>query len=807
MLQNYLKTALRKMGRQKVYTFINISGLAIGMAACILILLWVKDELSYDAYHDNSDQIYRLSRQWFNEDGESNLHLGHLAPPFAPLLKNDMEGVVDEAVRFLGDTPGPLLTFSGDKKLVEEKFFFADPQIFKVFSWKIIEGDPETALVEPNSLVITQSTAKKYFGEESAIGQTINYQNMMDMKVTAVIEDVPLNSHFTFNTLCSFATVENFFGIENLMQQWGSNNYATYILLEKGKTKEDLAALIPGFLDKHLGERNGHKASETNALNIWPLTSIHLHSHLDSEIEANGDISYVYIFSIVALLILLIACINFVNLSTARSSTRAKEVGLRKVIGAQRSNLIRQFLAESLITAFLALIVAVLLVEILLPSFNSYFFKDLHMDYFSNPFTIPFLLGITILVGLVAGSYPAFYLSRFKPVTILRGKVGISGKKSPFRSGLVVLQFAISIMLIVGVSVVQDQMKFIQNKPLGFDKENVVILPSNDEIYGKFESLKTQWLSQPGISDVTMASRMPSGRLLDSQGCRVEVDGEMKEINFRIADVHVSHDYLSTFGVEIIAGRDFDIRLTSDSTQSFILNEAAIKAIGWESADQAVGKKIAYGGRSGTVIGVTGDFHFENLRQKIAPVIFLITSGRARFMAFRIHEGAREEALSYLESQWEFLRPGFPFTYEFVTQRFDSQYEEESRLGEVIGYFSMLAVIIAILGLFGLASFTTEQRFREIGIRKVLGASVSQILLLLTRGFTVLVMIAFIIAAPISWYLLSEYFLSNFAYATNVSMLSVVLAGVIALVIAWFTVAFNSYKAATTNPVKAIRQE
>ena len=372
------------------------------------------------------------------------------------------------------------------------------------------------------------------------------------------------------------------------------------------------------------------------------------------------------------------------------------------------------------------------------------------------------MIGITILVGLVAGSYPAFYLSGFQPITILRGSQGVSGKRSPFRSTLVVVQFTISIMLIVGVSVVQDQMEFMKTKPLGFNKENLVILPSNDEIYNRFESLKNKWLTEPGISDVTLASRMPSGRLLDSQGCRAEVDGEMKRINFRIADVHVSHDYLSTFQIPVVSGRDFDVKLASDSSQSFILNEAAIKAIGWEGADEAINKKLSYGGRDGTVIGVAGDFHFENLRQEIAPVVFLITNGRARYMAFRVHESAKDETLAYLESEWSYLRPGFPFTYEYVTDRFDSQYEIENRLGEVIGYFSILAVIIAVLGLFGLASFTTEQRFREIGIRKVLGASVSQILLLLTRGFTVLVAIAFVIAAPISWYLLDEYFLGHF---------------------------------------------
>lgn len=792
------------MGRNKVFTFINVSGLAIGMAACMLILLFVQDELSYDSYHDNSDRIYRVTREWKNADGETSLHLGHVAPPFGPLISNDFEGIVEHTVRFLNDDP--LMTYTeGDKKIEEERFFFVEANVFDVFSYEMLDGDPETALKEPNSLVLTASTAQKYFGDENPMGKTLNYDNVMDMKVTGIVADVPHNSHFQFDILCSFQTVENFFGRERLMQNYGSNNYSTFLLLKEGYDPKDLEAKFPDFLDKHMGQTNGIDASQRNRLHLWALTDIHLHSNLDSEIEANSDIVYVYIFSIIAALILLIACFNFINLSTAQSSKRAKEVGLRKVIGAHRMTLVRQFLTESLVLSLLALGVALVLVHTVLPAFNNFLQRDLAMNYANNGFTLMLLVGITLISGLVAGSYPAFYLSAFQPSTILRGDT-VSGKRSPLRSMLVVMQFAISIALIIGVGIVQDQLEFVRTKPLGFDKEDLVVLPINSEIYNKYESLKTQWLSQPGISDVTISSRVPSGRLLDSQNCKAEIDGEMENINLRIADIHVGHDYFNTYNMEFVAGRNFDRRLASDSTEAFILNESSVEAIGWASAEDAIDKKFNYGMRQGRIVGIVKDFHFENLRQEIAPMAFFITSGRANVVSMRVHGTARAETLQYLEDQWAFLRPGFPFTPYMVEDRFNEQYSEDERLGKVIAGFSLLAVIIAALGLFGLASYTAEQRTREIGIRKVLGASVSQILILLTKRFTLLVIIGFILAAALSTYFM-DWWLESFAYATQLNMSSFLFAGLAAIFIAWFTVAYHSLKAATGNPVEAIRQE
>ena len=794
------------MRKQKVHTLINVLGLAIGMAACIIILLFVKKELSYDRFHEKSDRIYRVSREWFNEDGETSLHLGHCAPPFAPLLKNDFEGLIEESIRLLRGY-NSLLIYE-DKQIEEPNFFFAEANFFDVFSFNLITGDPSTALAEPNSLVLTETAAKKYFGEEDPMGKILSYQNQADLKVTGIMEDVPDNSHVHMDMLCSFETVENFFGRENMMQNFGSNNYPTYLLLAEGVEPETLEAQIPAFLDKHLGEFRGIPASVFNKLNLWPLTSIHLHSHLDSEIEANGDIAYVYIFSIIALLILVIACINFINLSTAKATRRSKEVGLRKVIGATKHTLFRQFMSESILMAVVSLILAIFLVELLLPYLNIHLFDNmsLSMNYGQNGFAYVLLAGLTVLVGFIAGSYPALYLARFQPIETLKSASQPGSHKSLLRSSLVVIQFAISITLIIGVGIIQQQLRYVKSKPLGFNKENIVSLPSSDDIYNQYESLKNRFLQHPGITDITLSSRVPSGRLLDSQGGSAEVDGEIKPLATRVADVHVGHDYLQTYKVNFVAGRNFDRNLASDSSQAFILNEAAVRAIGWQSPQEAIDKQFTYGGREGRIIGVTEDFHFENLKQTIAPIVFLVTQGRASQVSVRFHEGAREDVMAYLEEQWAFLRPGYPFTSSFISDSFDSQYAEEDRLARLVTYFSLLAICIAALGLLGLASFMTEQRFKEIGIRKVLGATTSQILILFTSKFTYLVLTAFPIGALIGYFLMN-YWLDSFAYRTQISFWPFLLAGVLALLIAWITISFQSYRAAIVDPVKAIKDE
>jgi putative ABC transport system permease protein len=808
MFTNYLKIALRNLRKNPAYSFINIFGLALGMGVSVLILLYVQYELSYDTYHENSDRIVRVSRAWFNQNGETSLHLGHAAPPFGPLLEEDFEGTIQEAVRFF--QVSPLLRYQ-DKAFVEDRFFFADPEVFEVFSWNMIQGDPQTALTHPDGLVLTQSAAKKYFGSADPMGQSLEFEvsNVrLQFQVRGVVEDVPKNSHFRFDFLASMEPVVGFYGgMEQMMQNFGSNNFATYLLLPESYDYKQLEAQLPAFIDRHMGENDqGVPASKGTKLYLWPLTDIHLHSHLDSEIEANGNIEYIYIYTVVALFILLIACINFMNLSTARSAKRAVEVGLRKVVGADRGSLIKQFIGESVLLAFLALCAAVLMVEAILPWFNDFVDKPLDLELARNWVHLLGMLVIVLFVGLVAGSYPAFFLSGFRPAQVLKGSFKAAGAHERFRSVLVVAQFSISIVLIVCMVVVFNQLEYMRNKDLGFNKENIVVLPSSSQIVSNYENIRRQLLSQPGIINVSLSSRVPSGRLLDSQGTTAEVNGELQPINARIADIHVSHNFMDTYGIELVAGRDFNFELASDSTQAFILNEAAVRAIGWSSPEAAIDKQFHYGSRKGRVIGVVNDFNFESLHQSIAPIVFLIPDNRISNVSVKIRENMREETLAYLKAQWSYWRPGFPFTYSFVEDSFDEQYESERRLGQVFGYFSLLAIVIAALGLFGLASFTTQQRIKEIGIRKVLGAKVSQIVLLLSRHFTLLVLLAFALAVPVAWYAMGRW-LEGFAYHITISPWSFVLAGGLALIIAWVTISWQSVRAALVNPVESLKSE
>ncbi len=815
MLKNYIKIAIRNLRKNPGYSFINIFGLALGMGICILILLYVQYELSYDKYHENSDRIVRVSRAWFNQDGEISLHLGHAAPPFGPRLEEDFQGSIQEMVRFL--EVSPLLRYD-ENAFVEDRFFFADPEVFSMFSWELIKGDPANALKYPDGLVVTESMAEKYFGDEDPIGKAIEFQlgsNTLPLQVTGVIEDVPGNSHFQFDFLASMEPVVQFYGgQEAFMQNYGSNNFATYLLLPEGYNYQELQEQIPAFIDRHLSTNDNHiggegepvRASDGTMLFLQPLTDIHLHSNLDSEIEANSRIEYVYIYGAIAFFILIIACINFMNLSTARSVKRAVEVGLRKVIGANRGALIRQFIGESVVTALLSLISAVLLVELMLPFVNGFIGSNLELNLFKNNIQLLGLIGIVLFVGLVAGSYPAFFLSGFQPASVLKGSFKAGKIHERFRSVLVITQFAISIALISCMIIVYSQLDFMRTKDLGFDKENVAVLPVSEQITSNYEIIRERLLSHPGILNVSLASRVPSGRLLDSQGTRAEVDGELQDINFRIADIHISHDFLETFDISLEAGRNFDINFASDSTEAFILNETAVETIGWQSPLEAIDKQFLYGGRRGRVIGVVNDFNFESLHQSIAPIVFLIPDERINNVAIKIRNNSLQEVLDFLEEQWAALRPGYPFTYFFVQDNFDKQYNSEERLGTLFGFFSLLAVIIAALGLFGLASYTVQQKIKEIGIRKVLGATVSQIVWLLSTRFTLLVILSIVIATPIAWYAMNQW-LADFAYRIEIGPGIFAIAGGAALVIALLTVSWQSVKAAVSNPVDSLRAE
>jgi len=697
-----------------------------------------------------------------------------------------------------------MLVSHGDTYFEENLFFFVEGNVFDVFSFNMIKGDPSTALTDPLTIVITEEMARKYFGSEDPLGSSIRVEasgQSADLKVTGVIESLPHNSHFHADFLASFKTYEAIAG-DDEMQSWSSNNYATYLLVEENYDIYALKQQLNPFIDRHMGE----EMSQQTQLVLQPLTDIHLHSHLDSEIESNSDIAYVYIFSVIAFFVLMIAAINFMNLSTARSSQRAKEVGLRKVVGAHRTQLIKQFLSESLLTAFAALAVALILVNILLPRFNQFINREFTLNLSGNMALFVGLILVAVFVGIVSGLYPAVFLSSFQPSSVLKGSKEQRRRKFSLRTVLVVFQFAISIVLIICVGVVTSQLKYIRNINLGFDEEQVVVLPSSPKISSRLESVKTQLYENQNIISVSAASRVPSGRLLDASGARV-IRGEKSEpVNFMIALLRVDHDYIPTFGMELAAGRNFSKEMPTDATSAFILNETAIREIGWESSQEAIGKEFGYGRQEGQIIGIVKDFHFESIHHTIAPIVMVLSSHSLVQVAVRISPNDIPGTMAFLQRKWQEYRPNYPFSYYFVDERFDQHYRSENKLLQLFGYFAFLAIFIACLGLFGLALYTAEQSIKEIGIRKVLGASESSLVFFFSKEFSKWVLLANIIGWPVAYFAMTKW-LANFAYRTSLNLWIFFLAGALAFFIALITVSYHSVKAAIANPVKALRYE
>ena len=808
MIANYLKIALRNIKRNPLYVSINIFGLAVGLAVSILILLFVRYELSYDRYHEQADRIVRVSRMWFNQSGEISLNIGHTAPPFGPLIKSDFGDDVEHAVRLFNFNP---LVTHEQNSFVEEHLFFVDPGIFDLFSWKLLAGNPESLAEFSDAIILTESMANKYFGDESPMGKMLELElpgQKTMFEVRGIMQDIPSNSHFHVDFLASMSPVEEFYGgADEMMKNYGSNNFSTYLLLAEGVTPASLEPKLPGLIDRHMGEMQaGVPASKGTQLSLWPLTSIHLHSNLDSEIEPNGNMDYVITYLAVALFILLIACINFMNLSTARSSLRSMEVGIRKVMGADRSGLIKQFMGESFIMVGIALLFALILVALFLPMFSNFTGKELTINLLFQPGHLIGLVGMVILVGLVAGSYPALFLSGFTPSRVLKGifKAGSGHKR--FRSVMVTGQFAISVMLIVAVMVVIHQLNFMQSKDLGFKKEDIVVLPSSPAITQNYLIFKDRLENHAGIQEVSISSRVPSGRLLDSQGTSAELDGEMSTIDVWISDVHVGHNFIHTYGIQLVAGRDFGYLQATDSTDAFVLNETAVRAIGWSSPDEAIGKRFNYGSRKGFVTGVVKDFHFESLHQPIVPIVFMIPEDRTNLVSIKLNADQKTATMDYLRAEWEALRPGFPFEPKFVDEGFDAQYEAEAKVKTIFTFFAGLAVLISMLGLLGLTTFETAQRTREIGIRKVMGAEVFSIVTLLGKDFLKLVLFGFLVAVPLSWYGMSQW-LEGFAYHDGISWQVFAMAGLVAGLVGVFTVSGQAIKAALANPIQSIKNE
>ena len=808
MFNNYFKILIRNIKKHPLYVSINVFGLAVGMAVCILILLFVQHELSYDMYHDNADRIVRVSRAWYNPDGEVSLHLGHTAPPFAPLIQEDYPDEVAFAARMLESNP---LVTSGEDSYIEDHFTFADPEIFDIFSIDMVEGNPKTALAQNNGIVLSETSARKYFGDQSPMGKDLLLDlsgQQFTFQVNGVFKDFPDNSHFHPSMFGSMFPVVMFFGgPEAFMGNFGGNSFSTYLLLNEGVDRLAFEEKLPKLIDKYMtASEAGIPTSKGTKLFLWPITDIHLYSNLDTEIEANGNIDYVYVYSAVALFILLIACINFMNLSTARSSLRSKEVGLRKVMGADKSALIKQFLGESFMLTVISMLLALLLVYLFLPVFSDFTDKQLSLNFAEHPEYILGIFGLVFIVGIISGSYPALFLSGFQPAKVLKGAFKAGKGHEQFRSILVTGQFAISVVLIVAVVVVVQQLDFMQSKDLGFEKEDIVLLPTSPAIAQNYQLVKDRLENHPNILAVTVSSRAPSGRLLDNQGTSVEIDGNLTKLNIRIADIDVGHDFLKTYGIPLAAGRDFNVMQASDSTEAFILNETAVREIGWESPEAAIGKQFLYGNKRGFVTGVMKDFHFESLHQPIVPIVFEIRKDGNNLVSIKMDASQREETLAYLKEEWAALRPNFPFEPRFVDQGFNEQYAAEQRVKTIFTFFSGLAVLISILGLLGLVTFATAQRTREIGIRKVMGAETSNIVSLLGKDFMKLVLFGFFIAVPVSWYGMNSW-LQDFAFHIGISWTIFLLAGSIAGLIAGLTVMSQSLKAAWADPVKSIKNE
>jgi putative ABC transport system permease protein len=811
MIKNYLRSAWRNIARHKFISFINIFGLTTGITCCLLILTYIINELSYDKFNSNADRTYRVTRTFYSANGVESLHLSSIAPAFGPLLTTAFPDI-EKMTRVLPN--GTTILHYKDKLFNEQNAFFADDKFFDVFSLNVTSGDKKTALNDPYNIMMTETVAKKYFGDQDPINKTILLDNTKhEYKVTGIFKPFPSNSHMHPDILMSFSTLRDsaIYGEKQLETSFSNNAFYTYLLMPKQYNIDMIDRQFPAFLDKYVhlqGMPPNVKTSQATKLTVQKLTDIHLTSHLDDEIEPNGEIKRVYIFSVIALFILLIACINYMNLSTARSALRAKEIGIRKVIGAQRKEIIRQFLGESVLITWIALIFGLAITWFLLPSINHLSHLDLTFNSLYRWNILLVILLLPFVIGLISGIYPAIFMSSFKPVKVLKGVLKANSGGISFRKVLVVLQFSISIILIVATTVVFQQLRYIQQKSLGFNKDHILTTAYPGTLKQQFESFRNELIKNPAIKELGRSSRIPSGRLLDESGASVMEGDKTLPVKIDLKFITTDYGFIPTYGMELLAGRNFSRAFITD-TANYIINETAVQQLGWKTAQNAIGKDMIYGGTKGKIIGVVHDFHFESLHQKIIPLLFLLPSPKNNYynrMSIKIDGNNLQSAISSINDTWHKYLPEVPFDYTFLDERFQKLYESEQQQSQLFTIFSCLAIFIACLGLFGLSAFTISQRIKEIGIRKILGASVPQIVAELSKSFLKLVLIAAVLALPAAW-LLMNWWLLDFAFRISISWWIFVLAGVIAFIIAFVTISFQSIKAAIANPVKSLRSE
>ena len=809
MIMSYLRIAFRNILKYKTYSIINVVGLAVGLACCIAIMMFVHDEIRYDTFNQNADRIYRAVLHGTFNGHDMDMALSAVA--MGPALLRDLPEAVAYTRLYRG---GAVMVQYQKKTFNEERFFGADSTVFDLFTFPFAAGDPKTALTRPNTVVITESMAQKYFGTENPIGKVLRTGKKDDFVVTGVIKDVPQNSHFHPDFLASLTTLQ-----DSRNPTWLSNNYFTYLLLKKGVNLVDLQKKLDEEVARYAGPQlkailgisfeQFTAAGNRYGYFLQPLLSIHLHSHLDYEIEPNGDILAVYVFSSIAVAILLIACINFVNLATARSEKRSKEVGVRKTLGSGRSHLVGQFMAESVFMSLLAVVVAVGIVELLLPFFNDIAGKEMSLHLFDTPLTIPALLCFAAVVGVIAGSYPALYLSSFHPIEVLRPDARKGGRRSMLRSGLVIFQFAVSIALFAATFIIFAQLRYVQTKDLGFAKEETIVIKRTNDLSNQLQSFEDEVRANKGVVSLTNSNGIPGNQGGDN-ACRLEGgrDNQYEDVQSMFCD----NDFAKTYKLGIAEGRFFSIEHPSDSA-AVVVNEQVARSF---NAKAILGKYLIYPGAGPAgkdlryeVIGVMKDFNYRSLHEPIRPLairLFPRAGFIGNFVTVRLAQGDHLNAVSFIESVWKKYAGDEEFNYSFLDDNLQKLYAADVRTSRIAGAFSILAMFIACLGLLGLAAFVTERRTKEIGIRKVLGASVAEIVALLSKEFVRWVLVANIVAWPLAYYVMNDW-LKNFAYRMDMSLWIFVASGTLALVIALLTVSTHAIKAATSNPVQSLRYE
>jgi len=799
MIKNYLKVAFRNLLKQKGYAFINILGLAVGIAASVLIFLYIVHEMSYDKFHEKADRTYRITADWSNK-GDSRIH--QLGTPFV-LAKTIRENYPQvEAITQISGPVGDVIVRYRDTAFKETDAFCAEPSFFDVFSFPLLDGDPETSLKDPNMMVITQSLARKYFGAEDPLGKTMEIQasgEKLLFKITGVMEDIPQNSHFRFDMLISMKTV-----YPEPSMGWTWNNYTTYVTLQEGVTQSLMEEKLVE-IDKVYFE--GGREHIPWIWTLTPITRIHLHSDLVTGNQPNGSIAYVKLFTVVAILILFIAGINFVNLATARSTRRAKEVGLRKVVGSLRRQIIQQFLGESILMCLIALICAIIIIQAAMPFYRNLTGKSLVLSYFGNPFVIPGLLGLALTIGILAGLYPAFFLSSFKLANVLKGSpLAGRGRGALFlRNGLVVFQFAMSVLLIIGSLVIFRQLEFIKNQRLGFDKEHVVVIHNADTLGGQLETYKEQLKQKSAVLGVTAVRSVP-GRGTPNWG--IGVEGVERERPLNMNFMTCDQDFAEVLNIKMLEGRFMSREFPSDKDAA-VINKKAAEYFG---IPDPVGKKLRIGWtqKDLTIIGVIDNFHFESLHREVRAMGYIlpeaIDSTRKPYLLVKISSQVTSSVLADLRKTWESISAGLPFEFTFLDEKINSLYQNDNRAGKIVALFSFLAIFVSCLGLFGLATYVAEQRTKEIGVRKVLGASLSSIMWLLTGQFVKWVIVANLVAWPVGYWIMNRW-LQGFAFRASLSVGIFLVSGLAALSIAALTISSQVIKAALANPAESLKYE